>query len=514
MYFLFLILSSLSLHAVALPELDVSKLTLSQKAGQLLILGFNETDLNADLQKQIKEITPGGLIFFNKNIRDYEQVHSFTNNIKSLFANNNLVGPWLAVDQEGSKVSRIKTTPLLPNAISVGSSQQPEMAYEFGQVTGQLLSSFGFNVNLAPVLDVASPYQKTFIGVRSFGIKKDLVASMGVEYSKGLLSYGVLPTAKHFPGTGNLIMDPHSSLTKIEDSFEQLANNALPPFSAYSQLFPSALMVSHVAFPMIDKTNMPSTYSTKITGDILRNYLKYTGIVITDDLLMDGATIGDSIKNRVVKALYAGADIVLLTWSYYLQKQAHQAIIDAVKEGDISEELVNIKVGRILKAKAELLKLSTQKSTFSPKIVAEMNQKISRFNNKLTSTIFKDTRAPSSLSRFNKVVVVSNSPQFVNSFRSKNPKFKYRVANFPFDNKRFQALYADKNSLVVIQNQSISNYDWISALHLEQKARTLVLNNQYPGIQDSSEFFNVVDIYNNNKNIGSLTAAYINKFIE
>lgn len=495
---------------------DITQLTLSQKAGQLLILGFNGTELTPQLKEQIKKIAPGGLIFFNKNLKDFKQMTKLTQDVKDYYKTLKLPEPWLAIDQEGAKVSRIKTNPALPNAITVGATQEPELANEFGQITGELLSTYGFNMNLAPVLDINSPYVKSFIGVRSFGNDINVVSKMGVEFSKGLLQFGVLPTAKHFPGTGNLQMDPHTQLTKIDDSLDVLLTKNLPPFTAFTQLHPSALMVSHVAFPNIDKSNMPSTYSNKITEDLLRNFLKYQGLVITDDLLMDGATIGDSIKSRVIKALYAGSDIVLLTWSSYVQSQAHKSIIDSVKDGSISEEFINERVRRILTAKAAL-KISANAKTIALESNLQskpINIKINQFLNKLALTVFKNTRAPSSVSPLKFVTVITNSSMFAMSFKSKARKFDYKIINFPNTRSQFNKVFSNTNSFFLIQNQSILNAEWVYELTPEQKKQTLIVNNQYPGIDGKNDFLHVFDVFNNNKNIGGLAAAYMDKIIE
>lgn len=329
----------------------ISKMSLEEKAGQLVMFGFPQTELSPDLQSFIKAHKPGSFLLFKRNITNTEQIKKLNQDLYRLSYQATNLPPLIAVDQEGGSVSRIPIFPKHPNAISVGQTQNSEIANQVGYHIGKFLRELGFNINLAPVLDLSSPHISSFIGERSFGSDPELVSQLTKRYSDGLLRSHVLPTAKHFPGSGSIKTDPHDSIVKNLSTKDDLNKRDLRPYHEFKKLGrTSAVMLSHFIYPDID--NVPATFSSKIIKNILREEIGFKGLVISDDLQMKGAKSILLPEEGAIKALLAGADIVMLSWSQTNQKNAIQRIKKAISSQELSSQELNEKLKRILYAKA------------------------------------------------------------------------------------------------------------------------------------------------------------------
>ena len=496
----------ISNFALAKPshDFDLSKMSLEEKVGQLFILGFEGQQLSSPLKNHIKSFKPGGLIYFSKNLKGlkHDEIKYLNSQMLREFKKQNLFDPFLSVDQEGALVSRVKTNNKLPNALSVGSTQNPQFSYQFGEAIGNLLSSLLFNLNYAPVLDVANPFEKTFIGVRSFGSDPFIVAQHGEQFSRGLLSQGVLPTAKHFPGTGSLKMDPHLNFASILMSFEELKKLSLPPFESFSKIDPSAVMISHVSFPSIDRSRMPSSFSNTLNHGLIRNQLQYKGLIITDDLMMDGAFVGQDIRSRVVKSLYAGSDMIMITWSSPQQILAKQAILEALKYGDIDEAFIDEKVSRILRVKSQLKNIKSSNTLAVPyeNQIRSLNQSI--LNSQLSNL---NLRSPATLQNKTPFVVISRS-LFKNQLfkkQSLHRKDRLLLRDFPNSNAALQKLVTSlKNShKVIIHNESASQHSWLKSFF--QEPQVSIINSSYPGLLNHSNPSQIVNLYMNHTHLDS-----------
>lgn len=496
---LILLLSCLA-HSEPSHDFQLQKMSLEEKVGQLFILGFEGHQLNTPLKNHIKKFKPGGLIYFSKNLKGlkHNEIKSFNANVLNEFKKQNIMDPFLSVDQEGALVSRVKTVNKLPNALSVGSTQDPKLSYQFGKAIGNLLSSLLFNLNYAPVLDVANPFEKTFIGVRSFGSDPFSVAQHGEQFSRGLLSQGVLPTAKHFPGTGSLKMDPHLNFASILMNFEELKKFSLPPFESFSKIDPSAVMISHVSFPSIDRSRMPSSFSNTLNQDLIRNKLNYKGLIITDDLMMDGAFVGQDIRSRVVKSLYAGSDMIMITWSYPQQILAKQAILDAIKDGAIDEEFINEKVARILRVKSQLKKVHEKNQSH----IAYETQ-ISNLNKSilLSQLSLLKLRNPATINSATPFLIVSKTLTHNQILKKKN-NIDFR--DFPNSKMALQNLVSKFKSThkIIIHNESASQLSWLKSLHLEP--RVSIINSSYPGFSNRENQQQIVNLYMNHSQLDAV----------
>src|SRR5690606_31537415 len=243
---------------------------------------------------------------------------------------------------------------------------------------GRQLRALGINMNLAPVLDVNNNINNPVIGVRSFGSDPVLVANMGVAALAGLKNAGVGSVVKHFPGHGDTAIDSHLALPIVRKTKEELEKMELLPFEKALQNGARAVMTAHISFPnLTGGTSVPATLSGEILTGILRASWGYDGIIATDDMLMNAIANHFGFKEAVVMAVKAGADQILIAGNPSKQREAQQALLDAVKRGEISEARIDQSVERIFALKAELgLFPSEMPEYLDPKTEAEEAGKI------------------------------------------------------------------------------------------------------------------------------------------
>lgn len=329
---------------------EVQDMSLEDKTAQLLIVGFEGTKLNNSAKNMIEQGHVGGVILLGRNVRNAEQLHSLVTSIKQ--SNTSSTSLFVGIDEEGGRVSRIPS-PLspLPSSEKIGNVNDQKLSYLTGQVLAQKVESFGFNMNFAPVLDINNNPDNQVIGDRSFGSTPDKVSKLGVATMKGIRSEGVLPVVKHFPGHGDTSTDSHVQLPVIDKSVDELRNFEWVPFREAIQSGADAIMTAHILFPALDK-EVPATFSKNIITGVLREQMKYDGLILSDDMAMGAIANNYGTEEAVVRAIQAGVDMVLLTDTRQNQFQnVHQSLIEAVNNGEIPEEQINKSVKRILMTK-------------------------------------------------------------------------------------------------------------------------------------------------------------------
>jgi len=331
-------------------NIDLSSWTLQDKIGQLLIVGYRSP-------KQIQNLKVGGVVLFAWNLGDtLPQTHSRIQKIKSL-ASKYLKAPlFIATDQEGGRVLRIREgmTPF-PDAAAMGAMQDPYASFQVGKAMGLELSSLGLNMNFAPVLDLGNA--KSFLGNRIWGESAEGTGFPSVSFIRGQRAAGIVAVAKHFPGHGTTQVDSHFGLPTIMKTREDLKKEDLEPFRLAIGEGVLALMTAHVEYPLIDKG--PASLSKIILKDILRDEMGFKGLVITDDLEMDGVKVKshNSYGDLALNALQAGSDMIMLIWSRERQLEIENRIKLALKTGEISEEWIDEKVRHVLRVKSQSIGL-------------------------------------------------------------------------------------------------------------------------------------------------------------
>ncbi|WP_291516589.1 glycoside hydrolase family 3 protein [Bdellovibrio sp. ArHS] len=504
-------------------------MTVDEKVGQLFIVGFPQKTVTSDLEKFIATYKPGSFLLFKRNIVSLSQISDLNTALYRTSFKYSKLPPLISIDQEGGSVSRLPITPAPPNALAIGQTQSPLLAEEMGYQTGLFLREVGFNMNLAPVLDVADPLVSSFIGVRSFGADPDIVSELGVAYSKGLLKARVIPTAKHFPGTGNLKADPHVSVVLNNSSLEDLKRTDLKPFMAYTQLGENiALMLSHLIYPALDPAREPASFSKPISHDLLRSEMKYRGLVITDDLQMQGSRQLLRPEAAALKALLSGADMVMLTWSFADQGKAFEFVRKAVETGEMKESYLNEKLQRILtvKAYANLYRKNpsqpslTQGLTLTSKDYSEVEANILAQNlrtNLLPRSLpGKETPQKRKVASLKKVCVLAPSNLFIQSFKKASGRMvsaKYLTGDFDRESAATW-IKTSKCPLSVIAITGPKTAGLVKRLNSVEKKSVIVVNLGAPKLLSSEKgYLRVLQLYFNHQDSGQRVAEHLDDIL-
>ena len=343
-------------NAVALTDVQIdaliSRMTLEEKMGQLFIFGVGGREVGELPKAHIQKRFAGGFVLYEKNIRLPEQVAALTTELQKLSkATSRGIPLFIAIDQEGGKVSRFKkgiTT--LPGNMALGATRSQELAEKAGDITGIELAVLGINVNFAPVLDVNTNPRNPAIGVRAFGDSQKLVSQLGAAYIRGIQRHGVIATAKHFPGHGDTNADSYKKLPMVTKEKQHIEKVDLAPFRAAIDAGVGAIMTAHVHYPELD-IHSAATLSHTILTRTLRQRLGFDGIIITDDLEMKAIEEQQDIGTAAVTAIQAGADMLLVPWTYKKQQAVYNAVRKALRNRIITNARLNKSVRRILMSK-------------------------------------------------------------------------------------------------------------------------------------------------------------------
>lgn len=331
---------------------QIKAMTIEEKIGQLIIVGFEGTNINEEAIKYIEDFKVGGFILFSRNIVDENQTLELLNDLKEANSNND-IPLFLSIDEEGGRVSRLpKSFVKLPEATNLGNKNDPNISYKFGQTLGERVKSLGFNMDFAPVLDINSNPKNPVIGTRSFGNTVEIVKNNGIEVMMGIKDTKVIPAAKHFPGHGDTSIDSHVNLPKVDKTMEKLKNFELIPFIAAIEKDIDIIMVAHILYSDIDQ-DQPATMSPKIIGGLLREELGYEGVVVSDDMTMGAIVENYTLEDGTLSFIKAGGDIALICHGNENPGKVLEKIKEAINTGELSEEYIDEKVYRILKLKAK-----------------------------------------------------------------------------------------------------------------------------------------------------------------
>lgn len=325
-------------------EKILASMKLSEKIGQMVMTGVLGDKIDDNSRFILQHYHIGGVIFFDRNMNNPKQVEKFISDLKE--AGDSKAPMLFALDEEGGLVSRMKnglTAP--PEAKVLGASSDTKAAYNSMKITADEMKAMGFNVNFAPVADLALDKN------RSYSSNGETVTLFTNETIRAINDAGLIGTLKHFPGLGGATVDTHKQTAVVNKTKEQLLQNDLIPYIKANKNYNYFIMVGHGTYPALD--NVPASISKVIVTDLLRNELNYDGVIITDDLAM-GAINMYSVEERALKAINAGVDIILSCHEYDMTRKMYLAILDAAENGKISEDRINQSVKRILKAKLNL----------------------------------------------------------------------------------------------------------------------------------------------------------------
>jgi beta-glucosidase-like glycosyl hydrolase len=329
----------------------MKEMTLEEKVGQLVACRYTgrfvnmDSDYVRDLKQLIVEQKIGGLIIFQGDV--YESAR--LNNSLQEKAEIPLL---IASDLERGLGNQIDGATLFPPVMSLGAADSEELAYRMGKITALEARAIGIHMTYAPVVDVNINPDNPIINVRSFGEDPELVGRLAVPFIKGCQENGLIATAKHFPGHGDTSEDSHTVLPTVKADRERLDKVEIYPFKIAVESGVQAIMAAHLSLPALDPTpNVPSSLSRPILTDLLRKELGFEGLIVTDAMGMGGVTTLYKPEEAALRAIHAGIDMILLPPK---PKEVINALVKAVRDGEILEDRIDLSVKRILEAKARL----------------------------------------------------------------------------------------------------------------------------------------------------------------
>jgi len=334
-------------------------MTPQELASQVLMLAFSDPVPDQSILAWVESRSLGGVKYFGWNAGTPVQVAEASSTLQARSQRTRFRVPLLvATDQEGGWVRHIKgTTTTTAGNLSLGSSGLTGDAYQMGALIGSELRQMGVNMNFAPSVDLYINPAAHVIGPRSFSQDPVQAGMLGLAFSRGLESAGIVATAKHFPGHGNTDVDSHGRLPVIHDSRETLEKRELVPYRMLIAGGIGAIMSGHIAFPEVAGNGLPASLSPQLVGGLLRKEMGFQGVVLTDDLYMEGARpSGWSIAMAAEKALEAGNDLLLISKPARAQFEAWDALVGRALKDQGFHEALKTSARRVLELKLRSLK--------------------------------------------------------------------------------------------------------------------------------------------------------------
>ena len=357
----------------------ISDLTMQEKLGQMMMVGFNGNHINERIKDLVLKYKVGGFILYKKNFESYEQMLQIIKELKELNTQNK-VPLFIAIDQEGGRVNRMPPEiKNLPSAYKIAGTDDIEVAKEAANITGEMLYNSGINMDFAPVLDIKRFKSKHAIGDRCFSENKEDVIKYGLETMKQITANHVISVIKHFPGHGLTDKDTHLFLPVVKKNMEEIEKEDILPFKTAIENGADAIMVGHIIINSISKT-LPASLSRKFIGKYIREKLKFNGLVITDDLKMRAIRFVYGYKLAVRQAFTSGVDIIMFRFDHKDEKNAINQAYNMVRNGQIKEARINRSVIRILKMKEKYAISDTRE--FNGINVDDMNERIQKIRDK------------------------------------------------------------------------------------------------------------------------------------
>lgn len=324
---------------------------LRHRVGSLLIVGVESTSLSALEFAWLRGLQPSGIILFRRNMESAAELHALWQQAATALA-----APFFrCVDLEGGTVDRLRDLiGPTPSAAEVAATEQPAIIRESGALVGRILHALGFNVDLAPVLDLALADSRDVMRTRVVSTDPMNVIAYAREFIAGLQQHGIIACGKHFPGLGGGTLDSHHATPSINRTWEQIWKQDLEPYRALRTGLP-LVMVNHAAYPKIEKPSGPASLSRFWIEDVLRKKLRYRGLVISDDMEMGGVLSHASAESAAVEAIAAGTDLLEICHRADRVLATHDALLREAERSPAFARSVDIAAKRVASAKKRTL---------------------------------------------------------------------------------------------------------------------------------------------------------------
>lgn len=327
-------------------------MNLREAIGQLFMFGFEGHEPSLVLETSLRNLAPGGVILFGRNLGSPEEIAALTQALQAASS----TPLFIAIDQEGGKVARLQAPfTRWPSAESVGAAGSTELTTTIAASIARELTVVGINMNMAPVLDVLTNSANPVMAGRTYSSDPHMAAEHALAFFRGLAGQGVIAVGKHFPGHGDTTVDSHLALPLVPHDVNRLSAVELAPFSAAISAGIPALMTAHLLVPALDP-DRPATLSRSILTELLRERMGFDGLIISDDLLMQGISDSTAPGEAAVRFLEAGGDLALICREETAQREALRAVAEAVESGRLSEERIRVSCDRVATAKARYVR--------------------------------------------------------------------------------------------------------------------------------------------------------------
>lgn len=352
---------------------------LRTQVGQLLIMGFDGTEMSPKLRTMISTLQPGGVILFRRNIEAAQQTYDLVQECRKSIQ----TVPFTCVDLEGGTVDRLRDlvapAPSVADVVATGSKK---LFRRHGRILGEESRAFGFNTDFAPVLDLRFEPSLSVLGSRTASANPKDTVKYARELLKGLKDSGVLGCGKHFPGLGEANLDTHHELPSINKPWKKLWKEDLAPYRELRKEMPF-VMVAHSAYPDVTKDDTPASISKKWINGILQKKIGYKGLVISDDLEMGGVQKAASIEDAAVETLLAGADIFLVCHNEEFVWRSYEKVLTTAEKDKKFAKRVSDAAGRILAFKKKAKELRWKPKPPTQKVVDKLRRTLWEFSEEI-----------------------------------------------------------------------------------------------------------------------------------
>jgi beta-N-acetylhexosaminidase len=445
----------------------IAAMTDEELLAQVFLVGWEGEAPSQAILSWLEKRNLGGIKIFGWNANNVQTLARTIYRMQELALNTNHGIPLIvATDQEGGIVRHVKGgTSITPGNMAIGASSLPYDALLTGFFIGRELRSIGVNMNLAPTVDVYVNPEATVIGSRAFSSDPELTSILGLAFYRGLEETRVIAAAKHFPGHGNAVGDSHLYTPVINDSLEDLEKRDLLPFELMIEEGLPAVLSGHLSFPKITDSMAPASLHSFFKQTILRERWNFEGLVITDDLYMDGALEygkdqGWNLAGITLEALKAGNDMVMLSQTPGLNEEVWKTVLEEYQSNSDFKAQIQDSVRRILQIKLEYLKPSDRvpllpeaETVFEFMRVAESQSFFETMAARSVSLI-TEKKIPLLDSEDQSVLLVGQDPDFINIGREYYPNARTYFFSY-------SPIYEADPEVIAELQSLIPNYDYV-----------------------------------------------------
>ncbi len=419
-----------------LAETLVDRMTDDELLSQIFMFGWAGAEPDELLFQWVNRGL-GSVKVFGWNTDDITLVAKSISELQRAASYNRFKIPlFVATDQEGGWIRHVKGgTAITPGNMAIGASGYPADAWYSGYYISREIKALGININFAPSVDLYTNHNSTIIGPRSFGDNPEDTGVLGAAFSAGCVAAGVIPTAKHFPGHGDTDSDSHVKLPVINIDEKTFMNREVVPFEYLIRQHIPAIMSGHLSFPQIDSSGAPASLSKYFLTDLLRSRLGYEGLIITDDMMMNGDTqYAGSVSNAFRLAIEAGNDIIISSTTARLNESLWTNNLQLVKTDESFRARVKDAAYRVVKAKLEYFRsknaapLYPDPAGIAKSIPDKDGQKFFLEQACRSITVYKSGTLPLTAEQAGRVLFVGSMPRFFSEGKrrySKTGDFKF-----------------------------------------------------------------------------------------